>query len=180
MARVPQITGRDDLPAGSRYVADQVNAVFGRIRGPFSVLLHSPELAERLLPMVPFTREKTVVEGPLRSAGILAGVREKDSAYVWAAQVNAARVNGLREAVIDVLRVRSDPSGLAVEERDVVIYARQLMLAGKVEQSVFDALHDRHGTKWLVELTAIVGFYGALCGLVNVFEVPAPEDGDRF
>ena len=180
MARVPRITGRDDLPEGSKYVADQVNAVFGRIRGPFSVLLHSPELAERLLPMVPFTREKSVVEGPLRSIGILAGVREKDSAYVWAAQVNAARTNGLREAVIDVLRAKGDPGGLAPEERNVVIYARQLTLAGKVEQPVFDALHERHGTKWLVELTTFIGFYGALCGVVNAFEVPAPDDGDRF
>ena len=179
MARVPQITGRDDMPVGTKYIADQVQAVFGAIRGPFSVLLHSPELAERLLPMVPFNREKSVVEGPLRSIGILAAVREKDSAYVWQAQVRAARVNGLREPVIDVLRAKGDPSGLTPEERDVIVYARQLTLTSKVDQPVFDALHKRHGTKWLVELTAFMGFYGALCGVVNAFEVPAPEDGDR-
>ncbi len=180
MARVPQITGRDDLPEGSKYIADQVQAVFGAIRGPFSILLHSPELAERLLPMVPFNREKSVVEGPLRSIGILAAVREKDSAYVWAAQVRAARVNGLSDAVINVLRAKGDPGGLAPEQRDIVIYARQLTLTSKVEQSAFDALQKRHGTKWLVELTAFMGFYGALCGVVNAFEVPAPDDGDRF
>ena len=180
MARVPQISGRNDLPDGTKYVADQVQAVFGRIRGPFSILLHSPALAERFLPMVPFNREVTEVEGPLRSIGILAFVREKNSDYVWSAQVNAARTNGLREDVIDLLRAQSDPDGLPEEERDVVIYARQLSIDSKVEQSAFDALHNRHGTKWLVELTAIIGFYGALCGVTNAFEVPAPPDGDRF
>jgi hypothetical protein len=25
-----------------------------------------------------------------------------------------------------------------------------------------------------------MSFYGALCGVVNAFEVPAPDDGDRF
>jgi 4-carboxymuconolactone decarboxylase len=180
MARVPQITGRDDMPDGTKYIADQVQAVFGAIRGPFSVLLHSPELAERLLPMVPFNREKSVVEGPLRSIGILAAVREKDSGYVWQAQVRAARVNGLREAVIDVLRAKGDPSSLEQEERDVIVYARQLTLNSKVDQAVFDALHKRHGTKWLIEMTTFMGFYCALCGVVNAFEVPAPEDGDRY
>ncbi|MSO99480.1 MAG: hypothetical protein EXR07_00285 [Acetobacteraceae bacterium] len=180
MARVPQITSRDDLPDGSKYIADQVNGVFGRIRGPFSILLHSPHLAECLLPMVPFNRERTVVEGPLRSIGILAAVREKNSDYVWAAQVGAARTNGLREAVIDVLRAKGDVSTLEPEERDVAVYARQLTLTSKVDQAAFDALQKRHGTKWLVELTTFIGFYGALCGVVNAFEVPAPDGGDRF
>jgi hypothetical protein len=32
-----------------------------------------------------------------------------------------------------------------------------------------------------VELTAMMSFYGALCGVVNAFDVPVPDaDGDRF
>ena len=180
MARVPQIAGKADVPEAYQYVVDQVLAVFGRVRGPFSILLHSPKLAERLLPMVPFNREMSVVEAPLRLVGILATVREKDAAYVWAAQVNSARENGLREEAIAVLRAKGDAGLLQPEERDVAIYARQLALTNKVDQSVFDTLQKRHGTQWLVELTAIMSFYGALCGVVNAFEVPAPDEGDRF
>ncbi len=180
MARVPQIAGKADVPEPYQYVVDQVLEVFGRVRGPFSILLHSPALAERLLPMVPFNREQTVVEAPLRLVGILATVREKEAAYVWAAQVRSARDNGLREAAIDVLRAKGDVNALQPEERDVAIYARQLALTNRVDQSVFDTLQKRHGTQWLVELTAIMGFYGALSTVVNAFEVPAPDDGDRF
>src|SRR5271156_5759112 len=180
MARIPQIAGKTDVPEPYQYVVDQVLEVFGRVRGPFSILLHSPELAERLLPMVPFNRAGSVVEAPLRLIGILATVREKDAYYVWAAQVRSARENGLREAAIDVLRAKGDADVLEPEERDVAIYARQLALTNRVDQSVFDTLQKRHGTKWLVELTAIMSFYGALCGVVNAFEVPAPEGGDRL
>ena len=88
MARVPQIAGKADVPESHHYVVDQVLEVFGRVRGPFSILLHSPELAERLLPMVPFSRKITMTEAVPRFVGILATVREKDAAYVWAAQVN--------------------------------------------------------------------------------------------
>jgi 4-carboxymuconolactone decarboxylase len=180
MARVPQIAGKADVSVSDQHVVDQVMEVFGRVRGPFSILLHSPDLAERLLPMVPFARKGTIVEPQLRFVGILATVREKDANYVWAAQVNVARESGLSEATIDVLRAKGGISALKPEERDVATYARQLALTNRVDQSVFDTLQKRHGTKWLVELTAIMSFYGALCGVVNAFEVPAPDGGDRF
>ena len=180
MARVPQIAGKADVPEADQYVVDQVLEVFGRVRGPFSILLHSPRLAERLLPMVPFNRDGSVVEPTLRLVGILATVREKEANYVWAAQAAAARVAGVSEATIGVLRSKGDANALPPEERDVAIYARQLALTNRVDQSVFDTLQKRHGTKWLVELTAIISFYGALCGVVNAFDVPAPDGEDRF
>jgi len=180
MARVPQIAGKADVPEADHHVVDQVLEVFGRVRGPFSILLHSPALAERLLPMVPFSRKTTVVEARPRFVGILATVREKDAAYVWAAQVNVARQAGLSEKTIDVLRAKGPLSDLEPDDQEVAKYARQLVLTSKVEQPVFDTLQKRYGTKWLVELTAIMSFYGALCGVVNAFEVPAPDDGDCF
>ena len=107
-------------------------------------------------------------------------VREREANYVWAAQVDASRRAGLREEVIDLLRAKGDPSGLSADERDIVTYARQLMRTNRVEPQVFDALLQRHGAQWLVELTTLANFYVALCGVVNAFDVPAPEGGDRF
>src|SRR5258708_7159424 len=141
--------------------------VLGGSRGPFSRLLNSPNLAERLLPMVPFAREGTIVEPQLRQIAVLTAVREREANYVWAAQVDASRRAGLREAVIDLLRAKGEPAGLEPDERDIVIYTRQLMRTNRVEQPVFDALRERHGVQWLVELTALANFYVALCGVVN-------------
>jgi 4-carboxymuconolactone decarboxylase len=180
MPRIPPVTAKSDMAPEYQYVFDRVWDVFGRIRGPFSMLLHSPKLAERLLPMVPFAREGMIVEPQLRQIAILAMVREKDANYVWAAQVDVARRVGLREAVIDLLRAKGDPAGLAEDERDIVAYARQLIRSNRVEQPVFDALLRRHGAQWLVELTAVANFYVALCGVVNAFDVAVPDGGDRF
>jgi 4-carboxymuconolactone decarboxylase len=180
MARIQPITGKADVAPEHAYVVDQVMEVFGRIRGPFSILLHSPKLAENLLPMVPFAREGMVVEPQLRQIAVLASVRERDANYVWAAQVDVARRVGLREPVIDLLRAKGDAAALPPEERDIVIYARQLMRSNRVDQPAFDALLGRHGAQWLVELTAVANFYVALCGVVNAFEVPVPPEGDWF
>ena len=154
--------------------------VFGNVRGPFSILLHSPGLAERVLPLVTFFREKSVVEGRLRSHAILAAVREKEAAYVWAAQAGAARRAGVPEATIDLLRAKGDPAALPRDERAIVRYARQLTRTNRVGQPLFDRLHARHGDQWMVELTAVVNYFAFLCGMVNAFEVPAPPDGDKL
>jgi 4-carboxymuconolactone decarboxylase len=180
MARIPVITGKADVAAADQHVVDQVLEVFGRVRGPFSVLLHSPKLAERLLPLVTFNRNDSIVAPQLRSIAALTAAREREAAYVWAAQVDVARRVGLREAVIDLLRAKADPAALVDDERDIVVYTRQLMRTNRVEQPVFDALHTRHGAQWLVELTAAANFFAFLSGMVNAFEVPAPPDGDRL
>ena len=180
MSRYTPITNKPDMAPEQKAVFDQVMEVFGRVRGPFGVLLHSPKLAERLLPMVPFAREICIVDPKLRQIAILSAVRERDANYVWAAQVDVARRVGLREPVIELLRAKGDPSDLPPEERDIVLYMRQLMLTNRVEQTVFDALKNRQGMQWLVELTAVVNFYVALCGVVNAFDVPVPPEGDRF
>lgn len=180
MPRIAPVTGKADVAPEYHYVVDQVVSVFGNVRGPFSVLLHSPKLAEKLLKLVTFDRDESVVPGHLRSLAILAAVREKEAAYVWAAQVGAARRAGVPEATIDLLRAKGDPSGLPDEQRDIIVYTRQLMRTNRVDQAVFDSLRDRFGVPWLVELTAAANYFAFLSGMVNAFEVPAPEGGDKL
>jgi 4-carboxymuconolactone decarboxylase len=180
MARIAPVTGKGDVPAEQHHVVDDVVKVFGGVRGPFSIMLHSPKLAERVLPLVTFFREGSVVDAKLRSHAILASVREKEAAYVWAAQVGAARRAGVPDATIDLLRAKGDPSALPADERDVVNYTRQLIRTNRVDQALFDRLKDRHGAQWLVELTGAANYFAFLSGMVNAFEVPAPPDGDKL
>jgi 4-carboxymuconolactone decarboxylase len=180
MPRIAPITGKSDVPAEHQAVVDQVLQVFGGVRGPFSMLLHSPKLAERMLGLVTFFRDASVVEPRLRSIAILAAVREREAAYVWAAQVAAARRNGLSDDVIDLLRAKGDPGKLPAEERDIVTFTRQLMRTNRVDQAQFDALAKRRGAQWMVELTAAANYFALLSGIVNTFEVPAPADGDKL
>src|SRR5437867_5459199 len=140
MPRITPVAGKSDVPAEHHAVVDAVVKVFGGVRGPFSMLLHSPKLAEQVLGLVTFFRDESIVEPALRSVAILAAVREREAAYVWAAQVGAARRNGLRAEVIDLLRAKGDPGKLPDEEREIVTYVRQLMRTNRVDQATFDAL----------------------------------------
>jgi len=77
MPRVAPITGKSDVPAEHHAVVDGVLKVFGQVRGPFSMLLHSPKLAERMLSIGNFYRDESVVEPKLRSLAILVAARER-------------------------------------------------------------------------------------------------------
>jgi 4-carboxymuconolactone decarboxylase len=180
MPRVAPITGKADVPAEYHEVVDGVLKVFGQVRGPWSMLLHSPKLAARMLDMGDFFRSNSVVEARDRSLAILVAVREREGEYVWAAQVGAARRAGVREEAIDLIRAKGDPATLPAAERDIVTYVRQLVEKNRIDQAAFDALKQRHDVQWLVELTMAASYYGFLCGVVNAFEVPAPPDGDRL
>src|SRR5438132_13671930 len=116
----------------------------------------------------------------LRSVAILSAVREREAAYVWAAQVGAARRAGLREEGIDLIRAKGDPAARSEEERDIVTYVRQLMRTNRVDQAVFDRLKNRHDAQWMVELMEVANYFAFLFGMVNPFEVPAPSDGDKL
>jgi 4-carboxymuconolactone decarboxylase len=180
MPRIPPVTGKAEVAPEYHYVVDQVEKVFGGVRGPFSMLLHSPKLAQRMLQLVTFNRDESVVEGRLRSLAILAAVREREADYVWAAQVGAARRGGVREEVIDLIRAKGDPATLPAEERDIISYTQQLIRTNRVDQATFDTLKNRYGAQWLLELTAAANYFAFLSGIVNAFEVPAPPDGDRM
>ncbi|MNC98679.1 hypothetical protein D3C83_167200 [compost metagenome] len=59
-------------------------------------------------------------------------------------------------------------------------YTRQLMRTNRVDQATFDALKNRHGAQWMVELTAAINYIGFVSGIANAFEVAPPPDGDKL
>jgi 4-carboxymuconolactone decarboxylase len=177
MPRLPAVTANSEFSPEQRGAAEAVLKVFGHIRGPFSMLLHSPKLAEQLLPLVTFVRETNIVEPRLRFVAILTAVRESAADYVWAAQVEQARKNGIREEVIELIRAGEEPARFAPDEREILLYVRQLLRAKRVEQAVFEMLARKYSAQWLVELTTIVNFFVLVSGICNAFEVEPPTGG---
>ena len=174
--RVTPITRRDQVAEAHRPVFDAVAAGRGSIRGPFPILLYSPELCRRHLAVGSYLRFGSQLKPESREVAIIATAREKDCPYVWAAHAPAARKAGVSEAAVTAVRDRGELASLPAGERDIVDYARQLWRRSRVAQPLFDRLRDQHGVPWLVELTALIGHYGIVSGILNAFEVaPAPD-----
>jgi 4-carboxymuconolactone decarboxylase len=174
--RLTPVTRRDQVPAAHRSVFDAVAEGRGGVRGPFSMLMHSPVLCGRHLDVGTYLRSLSRVEPDARELAIIATAREQDCPYVWAAHAPAARKAGIGDAVVTSVRDRGDVTGLPPAARDVVDYVRQLLNRNGVTQPLFDRLRAQHGVTWLVELTCLIGHYGIVTAILNAFEV-APAAG---
>lgn len=177
--RITPITQRDQVAEGHRPIFDAVTeGRGGSVRGPFGMLLHSPELCRRHLDVGTYLRFKSQVNPEALELAIIATAREKDCPYVWAAHAPAARKAGVSDAAVAAVRDRGDLASLPSAERDIVDYVRQLLRTNGVVQPLFDRLRDQHGVTWLVELTCLIGHYGIVSGILNAFEVAPKPDAE--
>lgn len=180
MPRINMISDKAAITADRYDEFDSIVETLHGIRGPFSVLMHSPGLAQKVMEAGAQVRLGSTLEQTERELAIIAVAREKDAGYEWAAHVRAGRNAGMREEAIEAVRHRQDVSALEPDERDIVTFVRQLLQTNRVEQPLFDALVERHSARWVVELTATIGQYQYISAINNAFEVVAAADADQL
>lgn len=178
MARIQLIETKDDLPADQHDEFDAICEVLHHVRGPFSVLLRSPGLAEKVMRSGAQVRLGSTLTKAERELAILAVAREKDGPYEWAAHVGLARQAGVSEAAISAVRDRADTAALDDAERAIVEFVRELLRTNRVSETRFSSLLAAHGERWLVELTATVGQYQYIAAINGVFEVEPPDGAE--
>ncbi|HVB06230.1 MAG TPA: carboxymuconolactone decarboxylase family protein [Acidimicrobiales bacterium] len=180
MPRIELLNDKSLLPEEQHAEFDAIVEVLHRVGGPFAILLRSPGLAQKVMAAGAQVRLGSILESKQRELTILAVAREKDGAYEWASHVETARKGGLGEETIEAVRHAADVSGLPDDDRDIVEYVRQLLRTNKVEQPLFDALRERKGERWLVELTATIGQYQYITAINNAFDLQPAPDADQL
>lgn len=177
MSRIKLITQRGDVGEERQAEIDAIEATLGHLGGPFGVLMHSPGLARKVMAAGAHVRLESTLERWQRELAILVVAVGKHSDFEWASHVELARKNGVAERVIDAVRGGGDLSaaGATADEADIVEFVRQLVTDNQVEQPLYDRLVERHGERWLVELTATAGQYQYIACVLGAFDVqPGP------
>ena len=180
MPRVRLLTEKTDVQDDQHDEIDAIVATLNRVGGPFGVLLYSPGLAQKVMEAGAHVRLMSTLSQVERELCIIAVSREKDARYEWASHVATGRRQGMREEAIEAVRNRENVSGLEQDEQDIINYVRQLLQTNKVEQSLFDSLVERKGTRWLVELTGTIGQYQYISAINNAFDLQPAEDADQL
>lgn len=175
MARLPFLTTRDQLAPEAHAAFDAIADSRGSINTPYSIALHAPEVALRMLSIGNHLRFEANLPGWLRELAIIVAARQFDAAFVWAAHVPMALQEGVRQEAVDVVGSFGDTSSLKPEEAAVINYGRELIGEHTVSQPTWDALHDQLGDRALVELTALMGYYLMIACTLISNDVKAPE-----
>src|SRR5919198_5881968 len=172
MARLPPITRKEQLPARDHAIVDAIVQSRGAVQGPFTMFLHSPELAGRLAHLGAFVRFEGSLDMKVRVLAAMTVARELEAIYVWGAQTGGARRLGVPESTITAIR-ENHTRGIPPEDAQIVEFTQQLLQKHRVDDATFKALQARFGNEGLLELTGAIGYYSMLAMTVNACELEA-------
>src|SRR5258707_13244563 len=95
MARLPSITGKDQVPAKDHAVFDSIVASRGAVQGPFTMFLHAPAVSERVAHLGAYVRFEGSLDMRVRVLAAMTAAREFEAVYVWGAQTGGGRRPGV-------------------------------------------------------------------------------------
>ena len=172
MARLRPITSKDQVPAKDHKIFDSLSLSRGAVQGPFTMFLHSPELAGRLAHLGAYVRFEGSLDMRVRVLAAMTVAREFEAVYVWGAQTGGARRLGVPEETIAAIR-ENHFRGLPPEDAEIVEFTRQLLRRHRVDEASSTLLEKRFGSDGLIQLTGAIGYYSMLAMTVNACELEA-------
>src|SRR6266705_194943 len=174
MARLSNLD-KDQLKPEDLKFYDVIADSHGGVRGPYGVLLHSPDLAARVAHTGTYVRYNLDLPEALRETIILAAAREIKSQYEFFAHARLARQASLSEDTIQAIAHGTAPQGLSGDEEMLVHYVQELLRHHKISDATFNAVRDLFGMQKTLEITALIGHYLLVGQILAAFAVDLPE-----
>jgi 4-carboxymuconolactone decarboxylase len=172
MARLTPITGKEQVAAKDHAIVDGIVKSRGGVQSPFTMFLHSPELAGRVAHLGAYVRFEGTLDMRVRVLAAMTVAREFDAVYVWGAQTGGARRLGVPESTITAIREHHS-RGLPPEDAQIVEFTRMLLRKHRVDEATAKAVRGRFGDDAFIQLTGAIGYYSLLAMTVNACELEA-------
>ena len=146
----------------------------GGVRGPFGVLLRSPELADRVQKVGEHLRFHSSLPARLNEFAILINARFWGSKYEWYAHRPLAIKGGLAESLADDVARGARPVGMQDDEAVVFDFCSVLHQQHFVDDALFRRAVSILGEQGVVDLIGVSGYYTLVSMVLNVAEIPLP------
>jgi 4-carboxymuconolactone decarboxylase len=164
---------REQMTDAQKLVFDSIaGGPRGEVRGPFGVLLRSPELADRVQKLGEYLRYNTSLPARLNEFAILINARFWDSKYEWHAHKPLAIKGGLAESIADDLAQNRRPADMKPDEELVYDFCTALHRQHFVDNALFKRAVAMLGEQGVVDLIGVSGYYTLVSMALNVAEVP--------
>jgi len=160
-----QKTMIDHLLAGER----------GGVRGPFNVLLRSPEVGDLGQQFGGAMRFRTGLPRDVSETIIIMTGRYWMAQYEWASHKAAALQNGVSLAIVEAIATGQRPTGMKPEMEVAYNLIDELLTTHQVTDATFKAAKDRYGERGVVDMIGLSGWYGLVSMLLNVDRYPLAE-----
>jgi 4-carboxymuconolactone decarboxylase len=173
--RMSKLAPESMTEAQRKAAAELASGPRGEVRGPFNVLLRSPELMSPLQKVGEYLRFRCQLDRRIAEMATLLAARHWTQVYEWNAHHPLALKAGLKPEIAQAIAEGRRPSGMAVDEE--IVY--DVLTEALQNKSVSDVTYERgikqFGEQNLVDLLAIAGYYAMLAMLLNVARTQLPE-----
>jgi 4-carboxymuconolactone decarboxylase len=179
MARIPDIVEAELTPEQRKVYEAIATGPRGVVRGPLRVWLHSPELADRAQSLGAFCRYSTSLPPRLSELAILTIGAFWKAGYEWNAHTPHALAAGIAPAVVEAIRKGEKPVFERADEAALFAFAAELLENRRISPETFATAKAELGSKAVVELVGVLGYYTLISMTIVAFEVP-PAGADPF
>src|SRR6516164_4309714 len=157
-----QKTMVDHLLAGER----------GGVRGPFNVLLRSPEVGDFAQQFGGAMRFRTTIPKDISETIIIMTGRYWMAQYEWTAHKAAALQNGVKPEIVEAIANGKRPAGMSHDMELAYNFIDELLTTHQVSDASFTAVKDRYGEKGIVDIAGLSGWYCLVSMALNVDRYP--------
>ncbi|HEY0336497.1 MAG TPA: carboxymuconolactone decarboxylase family protein [Burkholderiales bacterium] len=173
--RMSKLSAENMTEAQRKAAAELASGPRGEVRGPFNVLLRSPELMSPLQKVGEYLRFRCQLDRRIAEMATLIAARHWTQVYEWNAHHPLALKAGLKPEIAQAIAEGRRPIEMAVDEE--IVY--DVLTEALQNKSVSDVTYERgirqFGEQNLVDLLAIAGYYAMLAMLLNVARTQLPE-----
>jgi 4-carboxymuconolactone decarboxylase len=179
MARIEEVQ-REQLTARQQALYDGImrSRPRGKLSGPFSVWIHTPDIAEPADELANCFRVNPKLDKRLVELIVLLMCRDATVQYAWSVHEPLARQAGLTAQTVDAIRARKRPEFSRDDEKLICDLVTELQSTKRLSAGTFERGKAVLGLAGLIEAVSCAGFYGMIGLVLNAFEIPPQPGGE--
>jgi len=148
--------------------------------GPYSILMHSPAMAQHFAATEDYFRNHSLLPDADREIIILTAAREVSAHYAWTRHEIRAHKVGIKPEVIEALRARANVEKFSGKEKLLVEFTRTLMNQHELPDDLFKRMESEFGKAKFIEAVGLLGHYITIGTVIRMFDVRPPEGSKTF
>jgi alkylhydroperoxidase family enzyme len=179
MSKLPNAT-RDGLSVEQLQIWDRIFEGRTGGGGPYSMLMHSPAMAQHFAATEDYFRNHSLLPDADREIIILTAAREVEAHYAWTRHEIRAHKVGIRPEIIQALRARASVDQFTGKEKLLVEFTRTLMRDHLLPDDLFARMDSEFGHAKFIEAVGLLGHYITIGTVIRMFDVKPPEGSKTF
>ncbi len=171
----------DEMTPAQKKMVDSIQAgPRGTVRGPFKLLLRSPEVGELVQRVGAHIRFKSSIPTALNELAIILAGRKWNSQVEFWAHRGMGIEAGMRPEVADAVAAGRRPDPITPDEAIVHDFCHELLHTTEVSDAHCQAVVDRFGEQGVADLICALGYYSLVSMALNVDRVQLPDGAQAF